>query len=205
MKDFPIIPVSANSLCQKKPLYGIAINDADYKVQPVINGKKYRCKIYEKWLGMLRRCFCEDFKYRNPTYKDCSVCDEWLRFSNFRMWVVTQDWVGKELDKDLLNQGNKIYSPSTCLFISKSLNSLLLDSGRTRGSLMIGACFEPSNNKYKSSCRVNGVSKHIGRFKTEIEAHEAYKEVKYQVIARAAKNEPDPIRSALLRYVIPKY
>lgn len=205
MKDFPFKPTSKNSTCQKSPIYGIAVNDADYKVQPTFNGKQFTCKIYEKWVGMLRRCYCEKFKDKNTTYKDCLVCDDWLKFSNFRSWVITQDWFGKELDKDILLQGNKIYSPSTCVFISKRLNSLLLDSGRTRGKLMIGACFEPSNNKYKSSCGFNGASKHIGRFKTEIEAHEAYKEFKYNVIAEAAENEPEPVKSALLRYVIPKY
>ena len=37
-----------------------------------------------------------------------------------------------------------------------------------------GYCFDKHSNKYKSCIRINGKSKHIGNFNTELEAREAY-------------------------------
>lgn len=57
----------------------------------------------------------------NKTYKrGVTICDEWLTFSNFRAWVIQQDWVGKCLDKDL--KRGKQYNPENCCFISTELN-----------------------------------------------------------------------------------
>ena len=41
-------------------------------------------------------------------------------------------------------------------------------------SKYIGVCFDSHNKKYMSSCRYKGKSVNLGRFKTEIEASEAY-------------------------------
>jgi len=41
-------------------------------------------------------------------------------------------------------------------------------------SRFIGVCFFKQTNKWMSSCRLNGKRKHIGMYKTEIEAAEAY-------------------------------
>ena len=41
--------------------------------------------VYQKWYGMLRRCYDEDFhKTKNgKNYIGCTVCDRWLTLSNF--------------------------------------------------------------------------------------------------------------------------
>lgn len=112
-----------------KPVYGMGVNDADYEVY--ING--IPCRYYKRWADMLRRCYvaANDEK---PTYKDCTVCDEWLTFSKFKTWMQIQDWEGKELDKDLLGNG-KLYSPETCCFIPSGLNKFMsCDNTRTKKS-----------------------------------------------------------------------
>ena len=121
----------------KKLVYGVGINDADYATQikktiGYENGKQkqkliWSCHFYEKWKSMLERCYSERFKIKFPTYKDCTVCEEWLTFSNFKSWMEEQDWQGKELDKDLLVVGNKIYSPQTCCFLTKMINTFIMD------------------------------------------------------------------------------
>ena len=34
-------------------------------------------------LALLKRCFCEKYQKRKPTYKNATVCKEWLDFQNF--------------------------------------------------------------------------------------------------------------------------
>jgi len=41
-------------------------------------------------------------------------------------------------------------------------------------SNLLGCCFEKSRNKFKSEIMINGKKIFIGRFKTAIEAHQAY-------------------------------
>ena len=91
------------------------------------------CPYYMKWHGMLQRCHSVAYikKKKNPTYKDCWACDEWLLFSNFKAWMRAQEWEGKHIDKDLLITGNKKkYSPETSYFnfnltIKQALTSIL--------------------------------------------------------------------------------
>jgi hypothetical protein len=205
MKEFPFIVAGKKSLSQRKPIYGVGINDAYYVVQPVVDGEKFMCPVYSRWVGMLTRCLSEKFKGRNQTYTNCTVCDEWLSFSNFRSWVLDQDWVGKELDKDVLFQGNKIYSPNTCLFVSKEVNSLILKRDSTRGELMVGVCIDRFTGKYMAYSRFAGKFKNLGRFNSEIDAHNAYKEFKYALIAEVASRQDEKVKRSLLNYVIHKY
>jgi len=102
----------------KKLVYGVGINDADYVTQKwetisYVNGKQkqnlvWECHYYRTWCGMLMRCYSAKHQERNPTYKGCSVSEEWLRFSNFKSWMERQDFEGMQLDKDLLFEGNKV-------------------------------------------------------------------------------------------------
>ena len=111
-----------------KLVYGVGINDADYRVQEKItvvdeDGKKKQklvwiCPFYEKWKPMLRRCYSAKYQEVRPTYIGCSVSEDWLRFSTFKAWMAAQDWEGMEIDKDILFPNNKIYSPETCVFIN---------------------------------------------------------------------------------------
>lgn len=96
------------------------------------NGKTI--KEYTTWIHMLRRCYSENFHTNNPTYRGVTVCKEWLCFQNFCNDIQKIDgyneWKnnsGYELDKDVICEKKqihpKIYSPETCMFISKKDNS----------------------------------------------------------------------------------
>ena len=95
----------------KKLVYGVGINDADYSVAKTevighVDGKRkqkrvWGCPYYEVWANMLKRCYSAKCQGKQPTYKGCSVSEEWLRFSNFGRWMEVQDFEGKQLDKDL--------------------------------------------------------------------------------------------------------
>ena len=50
----------------------------------------------------------------------------------FKDWMENQDWEGNQLDKDLLFEGNKVYGPKTCVFVTRMVNNFTLDSGAAR-------------------------------------------------------------------------
>ena len=75
-------------------------------------------RLYHLWKAMLSRCYCTIMHGHRPTYKDVTVCDEWLNFQNFATWCESQEFFNAkdekggvyQLDKDILIRGNKIYS-----------------------------------------------------------------------------------------------
>lgn len=83
---------------------------------------------YRTWAHMLERCYSKKYQERKPTYKGCTVCNEWLSFQNFARWFSENyyDISGETicLDKDILVIGNKLYSPNTCIFVPNSINVL---------------------------------------------------------------------------------
>lgn len=176
-------------------VHGVGVNDADYK----ISFKGAICPFYNRWAGMLERCYS---KKQHLCYSDCYVCDDWLLFSNFKKWMSSQDWKGKALDKDLLVQDNKVYSPETCVFIPASINNLLLRKKGPKRKCLTGVSYHLNSKRFTAKCSIYSKQLHIGYFKTEIEAHEAYKEVKYAHIRHVAEDLREPVKSALLRWEI---
>jgi len=187
----------------QKLVYGVGINDADYHVQEKItlgyeNGKQRRklvwvCPFYEKWQHMLRRCYSEKYQDKHPTYKGCSVCQEWLTFSKFRAWMEKQDWENKHLDKDILCPGNKVYSPETCVFVDQRVNLFITERNASRGKYMIGVHWCIYKNRYLAKCS-NGDGKQIylGGFNSELEAHKTWLDYKLKLAYKLAAEQTDP-------------
>lgn len=202
MNTFIEIPATKKSLGKRKLVFSVGINDAKYITKRLVNSKTLTCPYYRKWGNMLERCYSAKFHKKHPTYKDCSVTKEWLTFSVFREWMKTKDWKGCDLDKDLLVQNNKLYSPETCLLVESKINKMLNDTKNSRGVYPRGVSFYTTTNKFASKVRVKGKNKHIGYFNTSEEAFEAYKKEKYSHIKQVALEQSEPLRSALLRYEI---
>lgn len=182
----------------RKILYNIAINDLDYPVSKRIvldTGIKRNiiCPYYAKWHSMLLRCYNEKHLIKNPSYKGCSVSEDWLRASNFKSWMEQQDWEGKHLDKDLLFQSNKVYSPETCIFISSRINSFIIENHSKRGEYPIGVFKQKTSEKYNAMCRsvVDGKNTHLGYYQTVEEAHKAWLDFKLQQAHILANEEKD--------------
>lgn len=204
MNTFPIIPASKISLTKRKLVFGIGINDADYMIRPRLNGKGVMCPFYQKWHNMLGRCYNPKYHEKQPTYLECSVCEPWLTFSNFRAWMVKQDWRGKHLDKDLLILGNKTYSPETCIFVPGDINKLINDHAAKRGKWPIGVCFDKASGRFRARCRVNGGYRDLGRFSTPEQAHKAYVIFKEEHIHQIALEQEEPLKAALLNWTFDK-
>lgn len=184
-----------------KLVYGVGVNDADYSIRPILKGIGVFCPIYLKWSKMLERAYDNKFKERNPTYNGCTVCDEWLTFSNFHNWLTKQDWQGKEIDKDILFLGNKIYSPDTCVLVSQETNKFLLDRYSSRGKYALGVTFVKSANKFMAQCKNNFTKKNenLGRFTCQQEAHLAWRKRKHELARQLADLQTDERVAAALR------
>ena len=194
--------LGAPRLVTPKMVYGVGINDADYVVQKqeaiVVNGVRKRklvweCPYHRAWTKMLERCYSAKHQKKYPTYIGCTVSEEWKRFSNFRKWMVTQDWEGKQLDKDLLFEGNKVYRKETCVFVTGVVNNFTLDSGASRGEWLIGVCWNKGTRKFMSLCR-NPFTKrqeYLGYFTCELEAHRVWVKRKLELAHLLAAEQTD--------------
>lgn len=170
---------------KSKLVRGVGINDADTNTQ---------CPIYRLWYGMLTRCYCKISLVKYPNYVGCTVAPEWLRFSNFKSWVETQDRVGKHLDKDLLVFGNKIYGPDTCVFISQTLNGFLSGSTARRGPWPLGVSQAKDTGKFVASCSnpATWTTEYLGCYKTPEEAHDVWLAKKHAHACAHAATQSDP-------------
>lgn len=161
---------------------------------------------YAYWHRMLERCYSEEYQSRMPTYKGCSVCEEWLLFSNFLEWFKMHYKEGCELDKDLLVKGNKIYSPNTCCFVPQEINKLIIKNDKKRGDLPIGV--SRLKNKYVAHIFYDGKPHTIGVYTTIHDAFNKYKFVKEERIKNIAKKYYEEgkiekcVYDALMRYEV---
>jgi len=192
-------PANKTSISGRKTILGVGINDADYVTQDHTGDKIKTCPFYRRWKNMLQRCYSEKFQKQYPTYKDCSVCDEWLLFSTFKNWMIKQDWQGKHLDKDILITGNKIYSPETCLFVTLAINNILLERQNDRGALPLGVSLCDRRKRYAVKRRYKGKYVQIGTYMTTEEASQAYDKFKSKIVHETALEQSEPLRSALIR------
>jgi hypothetical protein len=158
---------------------------------------------YHDWLHMIQRCYNDKNLLARPTYKDCSVCEEWHNFQKFASWHKENYYEVEgelmSLDKDILIKGNRMYSPETCVFVPKRINNLFETKLDNNTSGTRGIYLDKRYNTYSANCGVgNGKrSKHIGSFKTLDEAFLAYKEFKENFIKQVADEYKDRIPQRL--------
>ena len=143
---------------------------------------------------MLKRCYSAKLQECYPTYRGCTVSEDWLVFSKFKAWMEKQDWEGKDLDKDILIEGNKVYSAETCVFVTRMVNTFIIDSGAARGEWKIGASWHKKKNKFQSMCKNPFTKKleYLGYFDCEQAAHEAWRKRKLELAHELAAIQTDP-------------
>lgn len=124
---------------------------------------------------------------KNPTYigtqnhfADFNEFVEWSRSEvgyNLKEETIKgiKNWA---IDKDILSKGNKIYSPSTCLFVPTRVNTLIVSCGAARGEFPIGVYYISVKNRYTAECRTDKKSKYLGCFTDPMEAHRAWQKAK---------------------------
>ncbi|CAM0054035.1 HNH endonuclease [Vibrio phage D478] len=171
-------------------LFGVGIND--------IPGSG-RSKEYKIWMNMLKRCYCKSYQKSKPSYAGVTVCDEWLTFSNFKKWIDKQDWHGKQLDKDIVEPGNKVYRPDACCFIPQSLNSILNKCLSDRSP--VGFTKHKKTGKFVAQIRMAGKNIYLGLFSSETEASKAYRIAKGAILKEEADKQSDlRVRNGLIKH-----
>lgn len=195
-----------------KLICGWGINDVDYETQKyielskLVNKKKkviWKCPYYIKWSNMVNRCYNPKYHDRQPAYKGCTICEEWKYLSNFIKWVDSQpnrDWENCDLDKDLLLTDNKYYSPETCVFVDRLINSFITNTRTKRGEWSIGVKLD-NCGKFQAQCSSPFAKKleHIGLFLCPNEAHKAWQAKKHEHACILAEQQQDPRVAKALR------
>lgn len=127
---------------------------------------------------MLERCYAKNAHIKYPSYKGCSVCEDWLYLSRFKEWYESNYIEGYDIDKDLIVKGYKIYSPDTCCFIPHDINTIIAISRERKHNLPIGVV----KCKGGYQARMGKDRQIIGFYKTPEAAFLAYKKAKEQYI-----------------------
>jgi len=91
----------------------------------------YYSRIYKIWIAMIARCHNKtNYQYKYYGGKGVFVCDEWRNdFMSFYNWSINNGYNElMTIDKDIICEKEKIYpkmySPITCVWISRKENSL---------------------------------------------------------------------------------
>ena len=186
-------------------VYGVGVNDWVGNVK--VGGKMIW--EYTLWIDMLKRCFSEKYKQKKPTYEGVTCSKEWLLMTAFVEDVSQMkgyDLSGWQLDKDILQKSNKLYSKDTCCFVPAEINLLLTKSDKARGEYPIGVYFEKRDSKVVARLNINGKRKFLGYFNTAEEAFQAYKlakEAQIKVVAQKWKHLLDNrVFQALMSYEV---
>lgn len=129
---------------------------------------------YRVWRSMIRRCYSPKAQVRDYMYAGCTVNDDWHNFQNFAEWYTNHEFsgLGYDLDKDLLIQGNKIYSPNTCCLLPKELNGIIHAKNKSSG--LVGTTFHKQTGKWQAQLKNNGRQIFLGLFESQTEAHSVY-------------------------------
>lgn len=170
-------------------------------------------RIYAYWRRMLTRCYNE-LEQQKPScraYIGCTVRDDWHNFQNFAEWAYAKDqaWFCEgnkiwELDKDLLVDGNRVYSADTCTFLPPDINIFLSDRDWSekcpRGVNYIKPATSGAKEGWIARCHVDGKRLYLGYYDDPMIAFYKYKEVKEQYAKTLAERYKDSLeRDAYLK------
>lgn len=167
-------------------------------------------RAFSLWRSMLERTCCLPFQQRRPTYKNTSVCEDWLDFQIFAKWCYGQKLLNAkddkgnyyQLDKDLILKGNKIYSPETCCFVPPVLNSLIRSKPISTSDYPIGVRPHRKTGRFVAKVVLFDKNKHLGLFDTAEDAFQVYKKAKEVHIKEIAELWKDRIDSKVYQALL---
>ena len=192
-----------------KKIFHVGHNDKQRKTHDIINGKKAARKEYQLWSSMLNRCYNPYMLNEKTAYIDCHVDEFFHSYTNFYDWCQDQvgfDFPDYHLDKDVLAENLKIYSPENCIFIPKCINTLFNKRYDIRGEYPIGVGVKKNTYGYQARMSMDGKVIVIGYFDTVEMAFLAYKKTKEDYIKKLTKEYKYRIDKraydALMRYEV---
>ena len=172
--QFEEIPIDRRIAKRRQPMAGWGNNDAPHMTQCTQEGKAKRCPYWSVWSRMVWSVYGAN--------GSGSICEEWRNFMTFRKWVEAQTWGGgRRFDVVLLGDDDRHHSPETCCFLTREAAGIMPSLTSHRGDYRVGVD-EPLPGKFRGTCG----GKHLGYFKTEAEAHAAWREKKAADVYRVA-------------------
>ncbi len=154
--------------------FGVGYNSAARRKQLGLPYHLKSCRAYRRWVDMLCRCY----KSEATAYAGCTVCRKWHDFQEFAEWFTVQpyaDAADMELDKDILDGLNSVYSPQFCSVVPRVINQMFRDTRSQRGKLPIGVKEGPRRKGFTARISKYGKQVHLGTFDDIMAAFEAYK------------------------------
>lgn len=200
MNDIQYKPDGWKAIHEKRTTFNMGYHGCS---ESITNKRSDNYVIYLKWANMMQRCYSKKVHKLKPYYKGCKVCEEWHNFANFRKWYVENVMIGKklDLDKDILLQGSKIYSPETCCLVPHFTNIVFVEHG-TKTCIV----FNNVTGKYDVGMSILRKREDIGTFDTEDEANNAFIEYKTDYIRKLAQKSkgkvPEKVYEAMMRWEV---
>lgn len=171
-----------NPYHENNKLYGVGITD----IAGCIKGK--RDYLYRVWESMITRCYSEKYQQLYPTYREVCVCERWQTYSLFKedlekTTCFDKLGVGYHLDKDLIKQGNKVYSPEFCAIVPEVMNLSVVKPSKLGNDLPTGVHFCKRERKYVAQVHRGNGQEGLGYFETLEQAHTAYIKAKRRYLS----------------------
>lgn len=157
-----------------KLLYGVGYDSAERRKACGMPYHEKTCRSHRRWVDMLNRCY----RSGASAYIGCTVCPKWHDFQEFADWFVNQPYAleeDMELDKDVLDPLNKVYSPEFCSLVPRVINQIFRDTRSQRGKLPIGVTVASREEGFISRLSMYGKSVYLGKCHSIVEAFEVYK------------------------------
>lgn len=157
-----------------KLVRGVGYNSADRRKALGLPYHETTCRSHQRWLDMLTRCYASSA----TAYIGCTVCRKWHDFQEFADWFTAQPYAGEadvELDKDILDPLNTVYSPEFCSLVPRVINQMFRITRSQRGKLPIGVTTGPRDQGFVARISKHGKQVYLGKFDDINAAFEAHK------------------------------
>lgn len=198
------------TLGEELPLFGPPANDGkicgvgynSYKRRKALGMPYFKTgprTPYKRWLNMIQRCY----RGEKVAYDGCTVCLKWHDYQEFAAWFTEQPYACEsdaELDKDILDRLNTVYSPESCSVVPKVINQVFRNTRSRRGRLPLGVSVAPGGNGFVSVISMFGQRVELGKKCHDIaEAFERYQSAHRAYCAQLADRYESKLDARVLR------
>lgn len=144
---------------------------------------EYTDKAYVCWSNLIHRCYNpQRHDYTRYGARGVLVSEGFKNFQNFCEFFSKRWSEGLQLDKDILFDGNNMYSEATCVFVPPYINNLIVHSKNNLNGYPIGVFYKNRAAKMVNEHTNPYVSQLNGEqavaFNCPLKAHKAWQEAK---------------------------